>query len=138
MHFNSYLFSMAPTFILPSELLNQQNMILKNSMEVASEDKLTLENLKLFYINKINKLKYKYALENLSANLSYSDIELYDNFIELYNKYVCLPPLATAPSSKGAPYGREMAGETYTSPTPTARVDAARRGEVTRASASGV
>ena len=58
MYFNSYLFSMAPTFILPSELLNQHNILLKNSREGASADKLTLENLKLFYINKINKLKY--------------------------------------------------------------------------------
>lgn len=136
MYFNSYLFSMAPPFIQPSsELFIQHEIILKNSTDPA--DKLTLENLKLFYINKINKLKYKYALKNLS-DINYSDsplwrtvlthpptlafgssahanahrpisasasapvsgercvnggggeLDLYDNFIDLYNNYLFL------------------------------------------------
>ena len=48
---------------------------------------LRLKNLKLFFISKINKLKYEYALKNLS-DIDYFDIDVYNNFIDLYNKYL--------------------------------------------------
>ena len=37
--------------------------------------------------NKIKKLKYEYALKNLS-DIDYFDIDVYNNFIDLYNKYL--------------------------------------------------
>lgn len=50
------------------------------------EKDLNLDKLKVLYVNKFNKLKYNYALKNLS-DINYFDIELYNNFIDLYNKY---------------------------------------------------
>ena len=59
----------------------------RSSGEPAYVGALSLENLNLFFTNKIKKLKYEYALKNLS-DIDYFDIDVYNNFIDLYNKYL--------------------------------------------------